>query len=166
MKRFMRSIVTVALVFLVVAISQSVAAGRPQAVSIEGVATQGSFDEGPPATGTNFGTWTASGSFSDSGTYVENFQLFFRPDGQIAYVVATLLMTGSAGSFEIGLRMDGFPFVSPASIEFEGRWWVVGGTAAYFGITGQGTLTLVVDLDAAVAGDPSNFATLVGHIRL
>ena len=96
MKRFMRSIVTVALVFLVVAISQSVAAGRPQAVSIEGVATQGSFDEGPPATGTNFGTWTASGSFSDSGTYVENFQLFFRPDGQIAYVVATLLMTGSS----------------------------------------------------------------------
>jgi hypothetical protein len=82
------------------------------------------------------GTFSASGAFSDSGTFTV---LSARGSQQV--VVATERYVGDLGTFTIKRRIKVMPTADPNVRAVEGTWVVVDGTGAYAGLEGQGTVT-------------------------
>ena len=78
-------------------------------------------------------TWTASGTFSDSGTaVVARFDHRATPSPQVGINDAVTVQTGQNGSFVLRLL-----FVAPNG---PGTWTVLSGTGAYSALHGQGSL--------------------------
>ncbi len=154
-------------VFMVLPMSSTATA--PADVTITMALVQGPYDGPSPwvVTGTNTGTWSASGAFTDEGTVVENYVVHFLPIGGIIAVTTELILTGEDGSTII-IRdyEDGMYATSPTTVESWGHWEIVSGTGLYENAVGQGTSHCVVDIEAAQKGEVSNFYTLEGSVNL
>jgi hypothetical protein len=101
-------------------------ASQPDAVSLElnGVIT------GPDSVA---GSWVATGAVSDSGTYVETYDI----RGATVHVVKRL--TGSQGTIELAAQAV-MVFTSPSVAVFKaGQWRFVSGTGAYATLQGEGS---------------------------
>jgi hypothetical protein len=101
-------------------------ASQPEAVTLElnGVIT------GPDSVA---GSWVAAGAVSDSGTYVETFDI----RGTTARVVKWL--TGSEGTIVLAAEAV-MVFTSPTVAVFQaGQWRFVSGTGAYQTLQGEGS---------------------------
>jgi hypothetical protein len=101
-------------------------AGQPDAVTLElhGVIT------GPDSVA---GSWVSAGVVSDSGTYVETFDI----RGATVHVVKRL--TGSEGTIVLAAQAV-MVFTSPTVAVFHaGQWRIVSGTGAYETLQGEGS---------------------------
>jgi hypothetical protein len=102
------------------------------------------FPAGPASSA---GTWSSTGSIADSGTFLTTFVNSGNPaPGALAAIVhAESTLTTANGT--ITLRHTSIQtLVSPTEINLNGVVQVVGGTGAYDGIKGHGTMDLSLDL--------------------
>jgi hypothetical protein len=113
-------------------------ASPPQTFSM----TVSGFSSGPASSA---GTWTSTGAIADSGTFVTTFVNSGNPATGAAVVHADSTLTTTSGT--ITLRHTSVQtLVSPLEINLHGPTQIVGGTGAYDGIKGQGTMDLSLDL--------------------
>jgi hypothetical protein len=89
------------------------------------------------------GTFAACCAFTDSGTATAEITRY-DPEGDHFRFEATNTFVGSDGSFTLRLRGVTGPAESEVHVA-RARWVVVGGTGAYAGMEGRGTLTAVTD---------------------
>jgi hypothetical protein len=139
----MKAISTFAMFVAMVVVLSSWAvpvASPPQTFSMTVVG----FSTGPASSA---GTWTSTGAIADSGTFATTFIFSGNPApgalGAVVHAESTLTTAGGT----ITLRHTSVQtLVSPIEINLNGPTQIVGGTGAYDGIKGQGTMDLSLDL--------------------
>ena len=130
-------------------------ASAPAGVTITQVMSQAPPSTFDPTTGlgTNFGTWTSSGAFVDSGTAAEAFRLKFGQKDVLQYVKAEETLTSSsnaANTITIVINFTKCNFEVFPLLTCDGPWEIVSGTGAYSGIEGAGTALVTVNVLLAV----------------
>ena len=137
MRRVLGFAVT-ALVVLVLPLplAQAASASQRDGVTIE---TQKPFGPSP-------GTFSASGAFSDSGTFA-NTRIVFSAVGAPTFGVThlTALFEGSLGTFTLSANIKETLTADPNVLADNGTWVIVDGTGAYTKLHGQGEVTGTAD---------------------
>jgi hypothetical protein len=82
-------------------------------------------------------TWSASGAFSDSGSFVDD-PSFFAGQSSTFHVVRTF--TGAEGSFSARATVRITATDDPNVLAVTGWWAVLSGTVAYVNLRGAGTV--------------------------
>ncbi len=140
-------------------------ATAPADVTITMALVQGPFD---PETnrGTNTGTWSASGAFTDEGTVVENYHMHLSGDYIMSSTTEDILTAADGSSLIIHKRLGAPTITSPPGTWgialMEGTWEIVSGTGRYEQAVGHGTFSVVVNIKLAWQGKVSNFVTCEG----
>jgi len=94
------------------------------------------------------GTWSASGAFTDSGTYTETFRI----EGQSIH--GEKVLVGTKGTLVLNAQ-GVVVFLTPTTVTFKaGSWEIVDGTGAYERLHAGGT----------PAGTPDSFADLATDV--
>jgi hypothetical protein len=123
MNRVTQTIALIVLTVAVVAVPAQATAPEPQILELTGVLT------GPDSAA---GTWSASGSVKDAGTFTQRF----RFAGETVHDEKTLI--GSQGTILLQVQAV-VQFVSQCEARFTaGSWRIVGGTGAYAQLKGGG----------------------------
>src|SRR5688572_9440869 len=81
--------------------------------------------------------WSASGAFSDSGTFADD-QIFFT---RTLTLHGFRTFTSSAGTFTARGDVRILPTETPGVFDVTGRWAVVAGTGAYADLHAAGMIT-------------------------
>jgi len=169
MKRPISLLTLCALTLSLVMAIPAYASDAPAPVTIRLAMTQGTDFDPTTGTGTNRGTWNASGVFTDAGTASEAFRLRFGCSSGICSVTSHFTLTSSANpanTVTIKVDLGGFVPLSATQIRFDGKWHVVYGTGAYRGLSGHGEAEVIIDFALADQGLPSNFGTFTGLAHL
>jgi hypothetical protein len=123
------------------------AATPPSALTIEStiVLDRTTFHAAPgrgTAEAYTSGSFTASGAFGDAGSHVDTlmFTGFNAPDSNVIHGTSTF--TGARGTITAQFQALHSPVSDP---RFEGQWVISGGTGAYAGLHGEGTVTFLVE---------------------
>jgi hypothetical protein len=134
MKRIITLTVVMALALLgIVAAGGSAAASAPKPVTISTLR----FDD----------TWSASGAFDDSGTFVDD-PGFYAGRSATFHVFRTF--DGANGTFLARGDVRIAETADPDVLAVTGRWAIVRGTGAYEELHGAGTITETFYVEAGV----------------
>lgn len=95
-----------------------------------------------PYEGTGSGTFSASGSsINDSGPVSVPFHLGAAPSPSGLSVHSDRTLTGTLGTITLHCNEIAHDFTNPAAVPLTGNCTVIGGSGAYTGLHGHGTLT-------------------------
>ena len=140
-----KSIVVIAALAVAVlfALAQIASAGTP--VSTAFTTTEASI-------GAGHGTFSASGAVADSGTFTADLVAFGAGRSPMVGTGHYLVVfNGEKDSLTLRAQVVFRPTADPLVFEDVGRWVIVGGSGAYAGLHGEGTLAGVVDFRAGTA---------------
>ena len=95
-------------------------------------------------------TWSASGAFSDSGSFVEDpgVPSFFAGRSSTLHVVRTFI--GAAGTFTTRADVRITATDDPTVLAVTGRWAVLSGTSFYENLHGAGSIAESFDTSTGV----------------
>jgi hypothetical protein len=89
--------------------------------------------------------WSASGTFTDSGTLADNPQ---RPPTRSGTYHVVRTYSGAAGTFAVRADVKIVPTSTPGVFAVTGYWTIISGTGAYADLHGTGTLSETFDANA------------------
>ncbi len=99
--------------------------------------------------GTQAGTFSIAGAFTDSGTATATFTLTPRGDARM-FIDGDHVLEGKHGTLVV--RTHAMVYVGSLPTAYvEGSWKVVGGTGAYAGVEGGGIVKAVGDFENGTA---------------
>lgn len=95
-------------------------------------------------------TWSASGAFSDSGSFIESpgVPSFFAGSSSTFHVVRTFI--GADGTFSTRADVRITATDDPNVLAVTGRWAVLSGTGAYENLSGAGAIAEFFDTSTGV----------------
>jgi hypothetical protein len=95
-----------------------------------------------PYVGTGTGTFSASGpSINDSGSLTVPFNLGASPSPSVLSIHSDRTLTGTLGTITLHCNEIAHNFTNPAAVPLTGNCTVTGGSGAYAGLHGHGTMT-------------------------
>ena len=135
-------------------------AGPPSAITITSAWQVTSFPPGGPRDGGGWpnsgmaaGTFSISGAIADSGSLSLRFIQGAVPAPSTGLVETERVLAGSKGSITLRCFEIGFDFSNLAAVPGSGSCAVTGGTGAYSGLQGRGTLSGALDVETGSSTD-------------
>ena len=110
-----------------------------------------SFPSHAPYDGTASGSFSASGTFTDSGSMSVAYHLGAVASPTVGVLHTERTLIGEAGTITLRCNQLATDFSNPAAVPNSGNCTVIEGTGAYAGLHGEGKITGVFNLSTLPA---------------